>query len=167
MHRIDLQLSDRAKWVLRLLYAPTNNGSHEPMYGRTRIVKAMFLVQRKLQEEFNIDTGFEFKAYKYGPFDKGVFEASEDLEQKGLIRTIPEEEHNSIRDQPKYVLTDKGVEKGSELWENLDGQQKKLLRWVRYEQASRPMGSLLSYVYRNYPDMTTESEIADRFSNHG
>lgn len=159
----DYRLDDRGKWTLRLLYTPDGDGVPQPMYGRTRMVKAMFLVQRKLEEEFNIDAGFDFEAYKYGPFDQGVYEALEDLELKNLIEVIDPDDHDSMRDQPKYVLTEKGKEHGAELWSNLDERQKDLLRWVRYSQASRPIGSLLSYVYRNYPDMTTESEISHKY----
>lgn len=160
----DYSLSDRARWTLRLLYTPDDNGKTHPLYGRTRLVKAMFLVQRKMEEEFGIDAGFEFEAYKYGPFDEGVYEAVEDLQLKNLVKKTPSHEHDSLKDQPKYEVTLRGAELGEGLWENLDPGQKKLLRWVRYKQASRPIGSLLSYVYRTYPDMTTESEISHRYS---
>lgn len=150
--------------MLRLLYTPNEDGVSLPVYGRTRIVKATFLLHRNLRENFNIDTGFDFEAYKYGPFDSSVFESLESLEHHHLIEIEPPEEHESMREEPKYKLTGSGEEYGGELWEALDPQQQKLLRWVRYEQANRPLGSLLSYVYRNYPDMTENSEISDQYS---
>lgn len=159
---VDYKLSRRAKWILRLMYAPDPDGSPRPIYGRTRIMKAMFLVQRKLRKEFNTSAGFEFKAYKYGPFDEDVYEALEDLQRKNLVEKMPADEHASPRDEPKYELTQAGTIEAGKLYDQLDDQQQKLLEWVRYEQADRPLGSLLSYVYRKYPDMTTESEIADR-----
>lgn len=165
LERVDFGLSDRANWVLRLLYTPNSNGRAEPVYGRTRIMKAMFLVQRKLEEEFNDNAGFDFKAYKYGPFDQQVYEALEDLELKKLITKTEPQNHSSPQDEPKYELTEKGEMKAEELYEPLDARKKDLLKWVKYQQANRPLGSLLSYVYRKYPDMTTESEIADRVSN--
>lgn len=124
----------------------------------------MFLLHRNLKSEFGINTGFDFKPYKYGPFDQAVYEALEDLELKKLIESVSSDEHDSLRDQPKYVVTEKGEEYASDIWSQLTPQQQNLLRWVRYKQAERPLGSLLSYVYRNYPDMTTESEISDRIS---
>jgi len=159
--KVDYKLSTRAKWVLRLMYTPNEEGVPEPIYGKTRLMKAMFLVQRKLEEEFNEGAGFNFQAYKYGPFDEEVYSALEDLQQKKLISKTPPEEVAKPGDDPMYELTEKGEEEGKSLYEPLDTRKKDLLQWVRYEQASRPLGSLLSYVYRKYPDMTTESEIAD------
>ncbi|MUV57781.1 type II toxin-antitoxin system antitoxin SocA domain-containing protein [Halogeometricum sp. CBA1124] len=144
------------------MYTPNDDGVPQPIYGRTRIMKAMFLVQRKLKEEFGEDAGFDFEAYKYGPFDKGVYDALEDLIQKKLIHKIPAEDDSSPRDEPRYELTEKGQEEAKRLYEQLDMEKKRLLRWVRYQQAERPLGSLLSYVYRKYPDMAAESEISDR-----
>lgn len=144
------------------MYTPNKEGVPEPIYGRTRIMKAMFLVQRKLNEEFGEDAGFEFKAYKYGPFDSGVYTTLEELKEKKLIKKTAPEDHASPRDEPKYELTEKGAEEAKDLYEQLDERQQQLLQWVRYQQADRALGSLLSYVYRKYPDMTTESEISDR-----
>lgn len=160
--QLDYNLSQRANWVLRLMYTPNESGTPQPIYGRTRIMKAMFLVQRKLKEEFGEDAGFEFEAYKYGPFDSGVYSAIENLIEKKLISKTPSEQHESVRDEPKYELTEKGSEEAKKLYKQLNPNKKKLLQWVRYRQAERPLGSLLSYVYRKYPDMASESEISDR-----
>ncbi|WP_423997950.1 hypothetical protein [Halorubrum trapanicum] len=132
------------------------------MYGRTRIMKAIFIVHRKMQEEFNQDIGFDFESYKYGPFDKDVYEALEELQEKSLVRTTSAEEHPVGRDEPEYTLTQNGRKLARDLFENLDSQKQELLKWVRYKQADRPLGSLLSYVYRKYPDMADNSEITDQ-----
>lgn len=144
------------------MYTPDGSGVPQPIYGRTRIMKAMFLVQRKLKEEFGEDAGFEFEAYKYGPFDQGVYSALEELIEKKLISKIEAEYHDSPRDEPRYELTEKGMQEAEKLYEQLSSSKKRLLQWVRYRQAERPLGSLLSYVYRKYPDMAAESEISDR-----
>jgi len=162
--RVDVDLSDRAKWILRLMYTPGPEGEPEPMFGRTRIMKAAFLVHRKMEEEFNRDIGFDFRAYKYGPFDQGVYEALEELQDRSLVEKTPSRDHSIPREEPRYGLTSAGREKGHELFDSLDPQKQELLKWVRYKQADRPLGSLLSYVYRKYPDMTNNSEITDRIA---
>lgn len=161
-YEVDYKLSKRTEWTLRLLSTPNEGGVVEPMFGRTRMVKAMFLVQRKLQEVFDEDAGFDFRAYKYGPFDEGVYEALEDLERKRLITITPPEKHRHRRDEKKYELTEKGQDFGDTLLADIGQDKRDLLSWVKNEQASRPLGSLLSYVYNRYPDMTTNSEIKDR-----
>lgn len=160
--RVDYNLNHRHKWMLRLLYTPNESGVSEPIHGRTRIQKAMFLLQRKLREEFRTRIGFKFEPYKYGPFDERVYEVLEELEMKQLVTTTPAEEHDSPHDSTRYELTEDGAEEAEKLWGHIDDEKKRLCEWVRYEQADRPLGSLLSYVYRMYPEMTTNSEIADR-----
>lgn len=160
--RVDYNLDSREKWILRLLVTPNDAGNPEPIHGRTRVQKAMFLVQQKLREEFNDDAGFEFEPYKYGPFDHGVYDALERLDQTNLIEVTSGENHHSPHDSKRYELTEKGSSEAQQLWKNLSAQKQQLLRWVRYRQADRPLGSLLSYVYRQYPEMTTKSEIGER-----
>jgi len=161
---VDYNLDRPEKWTLRLLYTPSDSGVSEPMFGRTRVVKAMFLVQRNLEEEFNVDAGFDFRPYKYGPFDQRVYGALEHLEMIKFVEMTPPGEHSAAYDSKRYQLTEKGLDHGEELWDQISEGQQRLLRWVRYEQADRPLGSLLSYIYSNYPDMTTESEISERYS---
>lgn len=153
---------DRADWLVRLLYAPNDSGNRPPMYGRTRMMKAAFLVDRKLKENFGKVTDFDFEAGKYGPFDRGVYEALEHLEQQGYLSITPSEEHGKKWDGREYVLTPEGRELGETLWDDLDPEERDLLCWIRYEQTMKSLSQLLSYVYRNYPKMTTNSEITDR-----
>lgn len=153
------RISDREEWILRLLYTPDETGMSQPMYGKTRIVKACFLLHRKLEEIFNKETGFEFRPYKYGPFDQGVYEALESLERKELIESQEEDNHDSRTGGPEYSLTKQGKRRAAELYEQLPRKEQQLLKWVKYEQAARPLGSFLSYIYTQYPNMTSESEI--------
>lgn len=158
-HCADYELSERQEWVLRLLYTPDETGVSEPIFGRTRMMKALFLLHRKLEESFDSGAGFEFRAYKYGPFDSGVYTALESLELESLIEITPPNRHMSNRDEPKYSLTPDGREIAQELYEELSSEEIALLKWVKYKQASRDLGSLLNFVYTQYPNMTDESEI--------
>ena len=147
---------DRTEWILRLLYAPNSRGESRPLYGVTRLMKACFLIERKLDEEFDVETDFEFKPDKYGPFDQGVYVAVEQLEERGLIR---DPENGDDHDTDLFELTDLGRAEAVDLWEDLPEGQQKLIEWVKYEHAMEKLGRLLTYVYNEYPDMTTKSVL--------
>lgn len=89
------ELSEGEKWVLRLLHAPQKEGSRTSIEGRTRLVKGLFLVEKMFSEKFSdfTGTGFEFRAYKYGPFDESVYEALDRLEEKSLVEEKPTREY--------------------------------------------------------------------------
>lgn len=149
----------REAWVLRLLYAPNENGDSCPIYGKTRMVKGMFLLQRKLKENFETEAGFQFRADRYGPFDPGVYDTLEGLEKSDKIRTLTESEHNAKYNGIQYSLTPKGEKEAERLFNLLSSEKQELVKWVKYKQLMRSLGALLSYVYMEYPKMTTESEL--------
>lgn len=152
-------LDEREEWILRLLYAPNEDGSSCPIYGKTRIMKAVFLLQQKLEEHFNTSVGFDFRPHKYGPFDEGVYETLGSLDRSGLINRIPEDEHGSDYEGTKFELTESGYSTARDLHQSRSDGEKRLLYWVKYKQSMRSLGALLSYVYMEYPEMTTESEL--------
>ena len=152
-------VGDRGEWILRLLYAPDNTGTSRAIYGRTRLMNACFLIDKKIKENFEVKTDFDFFAHKYGPFDKHVYTAIEDLEAEGMIEVVDSEELSS-EDGDKHKLTPRGKQKASELYAELPERQQDLIDWVKYKPSQRPLSSLVNYVYSNYPEYTTESKIA-------
>lgn len=123
------------------------------------MVKGMFLLQRMLEENFDVDAGFDFQAHKYGPFDKRVYDALEQLGQQGKIQTMSEDEHNGKYDGIKYSLSPQGRQEAKNLYNSVSEEKQALVRWVKYKQLMRSLGALLAYVYMEYPGMTTESEL--------
>lgn len=122
-------------------------------------MKACFLLSRNLKENFDIDTGFDFKPDKYGPFDQGVYEALEFLEDEQLLSISKPSNHPEPYDLLEYKLTDEGEEQARELFSQLSNEEQELIKWVKNKQAMKKLGSLLNYVYNEYPDMTRESEL--------
>lgn len=158
----DTEPGDRREWILRLLYAPDHTGEPmRPITGRTRMMKLCFLLDRKLDEKFDQPTDFDFGPHKFGPFDEGVYAALVDLNEDRHLdfRYIRGDEGNQIE---VYELRGDGAEESKDLYDDLDSEMKRLLKWIREEQETRPLGSLLSYVYSQYPHMTSESEIKHR-----
>lgn len=151
---------DRAEWILRLLYAPDSYGrNNTPLYGKTRLQKAAFLLDRKLEEKFDVETGFNFKPDKYGPFDKDIYSAVTLLENQGHLSVKEPAEHDEKYDLVQYQLTDEGEEIAEEKFTELPEAQQELVIWVKNKHALQRLGRLLTYVYNEYPEMTVESEL--------
>lgn len=151
---------DRAEWILRLLYAPDRHGRKKrPLFGKTRIMKAAFILHRKLEEHFGLETGFDFRPDKYGPLDPEVYSALTYLENEGLITITESDDHDDTYDLVKYALTEDGGRKAEELYYDIPEEQRELVDWVKGEHAMKKLGELLTYVYDEYPEMTTKSEL--------
>lgn len=154
------EIGTREEWILRLLYAPDEDGQSRPIYGQKRLMKATFLLQRKLEENFEKSAGFDFTARKYGPHDSNVQTALNCLMELQYVRRTPEELHSSPYEGDELRLTPEGKRKAGQLYDRLSGREQQLVHWVKYKQSMRSLGALMSYVYMEYPDMTTDSESA-------
>jgi len=151
---------NRAEWIARLLYAPDEyDRTCQPLYGKTRLQKASFLLDRKLGERFDIETGFDFEPDKYGPFDKGIYTAIGYLENQGIVDAKEPGEHDEKYDLVCYDLTEEGCEWAREEFESLPEGQQEVVLWVKNKHAMKKLGRLLTYVYNEYPEMTVESEL--------
>lgn len=149
------KVGDRTEWILRILYAPTKNSDSTPIVGETRLMKACFLVHRKLQEEFGTQTDFEFRPDDYGPLDPLVYDAVEILEETGDIRTAPSEKYNGT----EYRLTRSGEEKAKDLFYDLPQGEQELISWIKSKHVLNSLPKLLSFVYNQYPDMAENSKL--------
>lgn len=152
------EIDSREEWVLCLLYTPDDDGQSRPLYGEKRLMKAMFLLQQKLEENFGKSAGFDFTARKYGPYDRDVHGALNCLTEYRYVLRTSEELHSSQYEGDELKLTPKGKRKAQQLYDRLSEREQQLLHWVKYKQSMRSLGALLSYVYMEYPDMTTDSE---------
>lgn len=157
---VQYPVRDRAEWIMRLLYAPDSyDRTNTPLYGRTRMMKACFLLARNLEDKLGQQTGFNFQPDKYGPFDRGVYDAIDLLRNEGKLEVTPPEEHDERFESKEYRLTDEGLEEAENLYESIPERQQELVRWVKNKHAMEKLGQLLNYVYSKYPEMTTESEL--------
>ena len=86
--------------VLLMMMAPAGTAIHTPV----QVQKLAFLIDQLVGETIG-GTGFDFKPWHYGPFDKAVYEVLEALERDGLV----EINDMSAQVQPtQYRLTDLG-----------------------------------------------------------
>lgn len=138
------------------MMAPAGTAVHTPV----QVQKLAFLMDRLVGDTIG-GTGFEFKPWHYGPFDKAVYEALEELERDDLV----EINDMGVQIRPsQYRLTDLGRHEGNQRLQNLREQNpdaaeyiETLSHWVR----SQPFASLLRAIYAEYPEMAANSVFKD------
>jgi len=171
--------------LLLLLFSKGYSGeNNEPIRGITRLMKLVFL----LDKEGKINDLFRFEPYKMGPFSSEVYPEVDFLTNyppsKPLVKTRSSnaveledpDESRVIEDvlsldgalltskevNVEYLLSDSGSKVAEELWKSIDDGQRKVIQDIKSKYGSLTLRDLLKYVYRNYPDMTTRSEIKNQ-----
>ena len=180
-----------------LLYSPGQTAdSNEPVVGRTRLVKMLFLFSKECLKYFKAGTSiteenfYDFFAWNFGPFSKQVdddilfFVLRGFIEQEVVDDEIlpeaaaeweewmrmcsPEAEENEVSeyDEQLFRLSPKGVEFAKDLYASLNPQQKMTLKTFKAKMSSSPLKAILKYVYETYPDFTVRSKIREQIIGH-
>ncbi len=78
--------------LLLLLYVPgSTGGEYEPIRGRTRLTKMIFIFEKEIYKKFEFDKILpenvlpEFQPYKYGPFAKELYFNIEFFQNIGFV----------------------------------------------------------------------------------
>jgi uncharacterized protein len=146
------------KAVLLLLFAPGNTGGYgEPIEGRTRLMKEVFLLDHEGHSDEPLLHVGPFMPYKFGPFSVKVLGALDDLANLKLITVTPGDEWTT-----RFALSDDGKREAKTLWSQLPPDARKDLLVVKSSYNAEPLTSLLHYVYAKYPEYTVESELRGR-----
>lgn len=185
-------VDNRRDILLLLLYSPARTDRpNEPIAGRTRLMKMLFLFREEALRHFrqnieiDADSFYEFFPWDFGPFSRDVYDDLMFFELRGFIEyehadeeTLPESAaewerwlalsradsgENSVTeyDEPVFRLTEKGLAFAGDLYTTLMPEQKKLLREFKARLQSVPLRALLKYVYENYESQTTRSKIKE------
>lgn len=92
--------------LVLLLYLPGHREETcQPISGRTRLMKMVFLFEQELWRKFKFDKQIaqsdlpNFEAYDYGPFAKAVLDDVEFLKGLGFIETAVETDEQEARDE--------------------------------------------------------------------
>jgi len=176
--------------LLLLLYLPgKTDKKNEPIIGRTRLTKMIYIFNKELKNKFDhLDESTlpDFFAYDYGPFSKDllddiqffvnidfVIEKVEKIQQTTADYEESEYNYNeeigfgsvkSMENDPpnlySYRLAEKGIEFVEEnILENISKQQKEYLIKFKRKINTLSLDSILSYVYNKYPDAAENSLI--------
>jgi len=174
--------------LMVLLYAKGATGRQcEPIRGRTRLMKMVFLFDKEVRRRFNLDKVIseqalpDFTPYDYGPFSADVFEDLEFLVELGFVvphlagDALPEEEQeysywqagsspdgddSGPEAEEQFSLTKIGRSfVADELKNALSKAQWHTIDEFKARCTAAPLRSLLRYVYSKYPEQTTHSTI--------
>lgn len=178
--------------LLLLLYSKgVKDSINEPIIGRTRLTKTIFIFNKEFYKDFSKDNQLlpfdelpEFFPWKFGPMSKDVLE---DLEFFIKINFIAVEEiANSLayeeaqeysflmedvslanENEKEYVeemyyLTDLGMKYiESELLPCLSVSQLRIIEELKKNFNKASLKQILQYVYEKYPDFIEKSLIKD------
>lgn len=192
--------------LLLLLYLPgKTENENEPIIGRTRITKMIYLFEEELLKKFsNVkgDTLPKFIAYNFGPFskellndinffvtigfineeiergyilhkaeledniyDKEMEKYEEYMGEKSDCEALELENTEECVQESKYSLSEKGIKYVKEKLidsNKFTEMQLDLLMRFKSKINSLTLKQLLTYVYKNYEDMTVNSKIKDK-----
>jgi uncharacterized protein YwgA len=187
------RITNRKDILLLLLYSPGKGDAiNEPISGRTRLVKMLFLFKKELLPRFshasdiNEDNFYQFFAWDFGPFSGQVYDDLTFFTLRGFIETSASDEESlpesaaewekwlqesgsslahdevDVYEEERFTLTSDGVEFTRPYYEALGESQRQLLREFKRKLASAPLRAILQYVYSNYEEMTERSKIRDK-----
>jgi uncharacterized protein YwgA len=186
------KLNNRKDILLLLLYAPGKTEKlNEPIVGKTRLIKMLFLFKKEALQHFCRDTEisaenfYEFFPWNFGPFSSQVYDdlmffilrgfiASSVAHQEGLPESEEEWEkwldESGTSEIPQeidpyeeetFVLTDTGIKFTKQIYDSLSQSQQKLLKEFKSRLSAAPLRAILRYVYETYPEEISSSIIKE------
>ncbi len=182
---------DKIDLVLLLMAAPDSRGRISPLRGITRLQKLLYLVEKESDldlSKLDREDRFDFKAYKYGPFAKEVYEAVDFLENADFLNAT-KGEHQDVynreeslpiaeeldpnpdddasvhpdvappKEERTFELTPTGKLLAERLRERLKEEDWESIQAIKRKYGDRSLSSLIAYVYRTYPESASETEL--------
>lgn len=140
------------KLVLLMLLSANNN---EPISGKTRLVKLMYILNKELKKIKPNLTLYNFYRYRYGPYSDDLIRDIEDLVKKGYISHRLDEKvfPQGIYVENVYSITEKGLKFLKEHETDLPLPKEKLMELVnkvKQKYNNAPLYILLRDVYTKY-----------------
>lgn len=132
----------------------------EPIEGRTRLQKMVFLMQQRFEEkgEDPLQTdGFKFIPYDYGPFSKDLYAELDRMSEKEEIKDSIEEIGDDSVKYDYYIQ-----DYGEEFTENQLVKEEaqiilQLAEEIKNEYNDVPLSDLIDDVYSKYPKYAENS----------
>jgi len=186
-------INNKKDILLLLLYSKgISDDCNEPIRGRTRLIKMLFLFLKeglsnfKHGVEVSEENYYKFYPWFYGPFSQQIYDDINFFQLRGFIelKDIPTDNANVAYEELNYYsdltgiafeeendkdefweqeiyLTQKGCHFASDLYNGLSENQKSFLWQFKKKFNSTPLKAILRYVYKTYPDSSTNSIIRD------
>ncbi|HEX5883316.1 MAG TPA: hypothetical protein VFY67_02110 [Pyrinomonadaceae bacterium] len=186
------KVTNRKDILLLLLYTPGKTARfNEPIIGRTRLMKMLFLFREEALTHFRqgsditTDNFYDFFPWDFGPFSSQVYDDLMFFILRGFIEpspssqeALPESEEEWAKwldesgadDTPEdfspfeeqtFKLTLTGETFTKPMYEALSSSQQRLLKEFKAKLSSSPLRAILRYVYKKYPDQISQSKIRE------
>jgi uncharacterized protein YwgA len=131
----------------------------QPIEGRTRLQKMVFLMQQEFAERDEPLPGeYQYIPYDYGPFAKKLYDDIDDLSDRHVIDEDPE----TIEDgkvKYYYRLGRRGDDFLHE-WPDSDVKRvRKVAERIKRDFNDMPLPQLLDHVYTQYPEYAENSVL--------
>lgn len=182
-------IKNKSHLILALLHTPDIlEKENAPIEGITRLEKMIFLINKETKILSNLPKGdsFEFKPYKMGPFSSQIYDEVDFLEALQLIDSqktssdvslglieeklffddqildkYQKNEPVDIEESKIYKLTSRGREVAKKIFDSLPKEDRDFLINLKKKFNHMNLKQFLRYVYKKYPEFTTESEIKE------
>jgi len=144
---------------LVLLYAKWD----KPIYGRTMLIKQLFLLYNEVFDKFQEIYLQEpnFIAYDFGPYS---FKSMKILDDLRFSKEINVDGKKNTKKE-SFRLTEKGAVIAKEKFKTLPLSLQKELEKKRIGWDQLGTRGILNYVYERYPDMKENSKIKRRYKD--
>ncbi len=146
----------------------------EEISGVTKVQKLLFLIEQETEffQEYEEKVAFNFAPYKMGPFSENVYQELQFLLELDAIEAERWDDGTDIAStadlgNKRFTITPKGQKIAAQLVEVLEPEHEEELRTLVEQYNSMSLDELLKYVYSEYPDFASESEIKDEVFQAG
>ena len=135
-----------------LLAGGSDQPQNEPIGGKTRLQKELFLVHKALQSSGIALKSYSFRPYYYGPYCKDIYQDISWLVGKGIVeeRNV-ESSYSGIMNI--YCLTPSGVEQTWKLIAEMGLEEPfRLIQDVKTKYNSMSVVDLVELTHKAYPE---------------
>jgi uncharacterized protein YwgA len=155
--------SENKMFLIRdLILYLLNSHPNKPIYGRTMLVKQIFLLFEEVIPEYQIYCqNANFVPYDFGPYSFTVMQIVEDLRFSKLI--LVDGRKNSRKEA--FHITQSGIEQISKMSNQLNSEFLKAIKQKRIGWDQLGTDGILRYVYEKYPDMKVNSKLKSKYKD--
>lgn len=150
----DLERVDELTKVILLTMAADEN---QPIYGKTRLIKVLFLVIQELFPDL-VDKA-AFFPHHFGPYSAEVAKRLNELLDKKLL-TVQKKSNDWA-----FQLSKEGIEFAYHLGLNesgkMDEQTMKKVQQIRKRLANKSVKQILNLLYTEYPEYAVKSRVLE------
>jgi uncharacterized protein len=150
---------NRMDLLLLLLLADGEKGLNEPIEGKTRLQKELFLAQKKLQDNHKIEMAYSFRPYFYGPYCKQIYSDIDWLKKEDVIKE--EAKIDSCGGIVRvFCLTNKGVAEAKKMLNSKAiCEQFDIIRRIKQEFNSMSVVEIVDFTHEAYKDYATNAVV--------